>query len=166
METKHIFIFVSLSINLLFSLPGKAQEDTLKNKPNIKINVHTQRDANGNIVGYDSSYVETWSSNGQNLNSDSLYKSQFKTFSDINSNHDRFFNFPNDSIFENMFPAFGMPDDDIFSKMFSFPNLDKLNKEMLNKMKQFYQHFDMPKDNFQKKKPVKKEKISFNTTNI
>jgi|GEM_PF-6219848 len=166
MKTRNIFIFFSLCTILFFSLQGKAQEDTLKNKPNIKINVHTQRDANGNIVGYDSSYVETWSSDGQNFNIDSLYKSHLKTFGDFFSDDDMFLGFPDDSIFENMFPDFGILNDDVFSNMFSFPDLDKLNKEIQNKMKQFYKYFDIPDDNSQKEKPVKKEKISFNTTNI
>lgn len=184
MKAKHIFIFVSLSVSLLFSFSGKAQEDTLQNKPNIKINVHVQRDANGNVVGYDSSYVETWSSDGQtNYNIDSILNSHFKTFNDMGLNHDMFFDFSKDSIFQNMFKDFGMinndnffnlfsmpdfyfPEDSVFGKMFSFPDFDKLREEMLDKMKQFNNNYKPPVEKQRDEQPVKKEKINFKPTNI
>lgn len=162
MEAKRIFIFVSLSINLLFIIHNStAQQDTFQNKPNVKVNVHIQRDANGNIIRYDSSYVETWSSEGQDFKS----SSHFKTYCDTRSNKNMFFNFPffdspYDSIFDN---PFSFPD---FDNPFSFPDFDKLNKEILNEIKLFYNHFNLQLEEPKGKQPVKKEKISFKATNI
>ena len=174
MKAKHIFIFVSLSVNLLFSLPAKAQKDTLQYKPDVKINVNVQRDDNGNIIGYDSTYVETWTSDGQKFNSDSIISSHFKTFSDIDINNDMFFNFPgfvspNDSTFSNMFsfPEFCFPNDSVLEEMFSFPDIDKLRDEMFSKMKQYNNSYK-PSVEEQKKEqqPVKKEKSNLNTIDI
>lgn len=173
MKAKQFFIFVSLSVNMLFSLSVKAQKHTLQNEPNVKINVQVQKDANGNIVGYDSTYVETWSSEGQNFNSDSIFNSHFKIFSGIGTNGDMFFNFPgfvspDDSTFSKKFssPVFGFPNDSILEEMFSYPDFDKLREEMLDNMKQFNDNYKPPMEEQKEEQPIKKEKKSFKTINI
>lgn len=57
-------------LTMLLSVYGLAQ------KPQIRYKVNVDRDSNGNIIRYDSTYVMTWSSNGQNpVDIDSLMQS-------------------------------------------------------------------------------------------
>ncbi len=57
-------------LGMLLSVYGLAQ------KPQIRYRVNVERDSNGNIIRYDSTYVMTWSSNGQNpVDIDSLMQS-------------------------------------------------------------------------------------------
>ncbi len=166
---KILVFFIGLSFGFFFVNPGQAQIDSLTNKPNIKINVNVQRDENGNIVGYDSSYVETWSSDGGNINVDSLMQSfnnRFKAFGfddfgdiDIPGFSDK--SFFNDSIMTVPFPDFfSFPD---------FPDMEKMNKEIMEEMKRMRDYFGMPSVPVlppQDNRKVKKEKTSFQTTKI
>jgi len=44
----------------------KAQKKEPVNKPDVQINVKKETDKNGNIISYDSTYISTWSSDGNN----------------------------------------------------------------------------------------------------
>ena len=166
---KTLVLLIGLSFNIFFTNYGQAQiqKDSLKGKPDIRINVNVQRDKNGNIVGYDSSYVETWSSDGRNVDADSLIQSfnnRFKSFGfddfgdfDMPGFSDKFFF--NDS-------TISFPD---FFSFPGFPDMEKMNREMMEEMKRMQDYFGMPpvpvlppQDN----RKVKKEKTSFQTTKI
>ncbi len=67
LEAMKRLIFI---VTMLMSVYGLAQE------PQIRYKVNVERDSNGNIIRYDSTYVMTWSSNGQNpVDIDSLMQS-------------------------------------------------------------------------------------------
>jgi len=101
-----------------------------KNQPDIRIDVNVQRDDNGNIIGYDSTYVETWSSDGTNVNTDSLMRMLRSNF-----------------IFE-------FNDDD--NGFFETPDIDAIQRQMMEDIKQMEQMFQfncMPKSQNNNSKP-------------
>lgn len=163
---KKLILFIGLSFGFFYTNPGQAQTDSLSNKPNIKINVNVQRDGNGNVIGYDSSYVETWSSDGRNVNADSLMQLFNKRFQDFGLSGSDIPGFSDNSFFNDSTMTVPFPD---FFSVPDFPDMEKMNKEMMEEMKRMQNYFGMPsvpvspQKNNQK---VKKEKTSFQTTKI
>ena len=164
---KILVFFIGLSFGFFYTNPGHAQTDSLTNKPNIKINVNVQRDENGNIVGYDSSYVETWSSDGRNIDADSLIQSfnnRFKSFGFDDFGDFDIPGFSDKSFFNDSTISF--PD---FFSFPGFPDMEKMNREMMEEMKRMQDYFGMPSVPVlppQDNRKVKKEKTSFQTTKI
>ncbi len=161
-----IVFLIGLSFGFFYTNPGQAQTDSLKNQPNVKINVNVQRDENGNVIGYDSSYVETWSSDGRDIDADSLMQSfnqRFENFDDFGDFDFRAHKFSDNSFFPDSIT------NDPFKGFFSFPDMEKIQQEIMNEMRQMQKMFgDMPIEppQLQNDKKVKKEKISFQPTKI
>ena len=76
---KKIFILTFFVFNIFLSSNLLAQISS--NQPNIKTQVNIQKDDKGNIISYDSTYVETWSSDGSDVDIDAIMRSLDKDFS-------------------------------------------------------------------------------------
>ncbi|HIE15539.1 MAG TPA: hypothetical protein EYP69_01300 [Bacteroidales bacterium] len=134
-----------------------AQTDTANGKPNVTIKVDVQRDANGNIISYDSTYVKTWSFNGQDIINDSLIRSLFSSFE-----HDL-----------TGFGSFDIPDfpffiDSLTNQWFDF-DFSKMHQEMIKEMKRMQDSFGfpiIPEDIHRKDDSIKKEKTALKTKKI
>jgi hypothetical protein len=102
--------------------------------PDVQINVNIERDMDGNIVRYDSSYSRTWSSNRQNISMDSIFNSMNQNFglgmwNDFENLNDFFFqtpNFPNADFF------FG--DSLLMNDIYDFSGFEEMEKRMLQRM--------------------------------
>lgn len=132
------FIKYSLALSILLSfvhvfVSCRAQTnefnniDTLRNKPKIDIKVNKQYDENGNIIGYDSTYSYSYSSNGNTFNfgnnimfNDSLFIDNFMN-TDSLFNED-FNNFDSPFLFGN------------FNGMFNNSKMDEYFKEQMKRM--------------------------------
>ncbi len=125
MKTKKFFYLLGL-LFLIFQVPVNAQTVDAINKPNVRIKVNIKKDAQGNIISYDSSYVSTWSSSGKNVstNIDSLLK-VFGFSKEANSPF-----FEPDSIMNNFLVAPSLPD--------SVKNTPKEILEELKRLEQAY----------------------------
>ena len=116
--------------------------DDKKNEkqPKVDIHVNKQKDLNGNIIGYDSTYTSTWSSDGKiPENIDSVFRSMQEHFSksfSFNFNNPNFgFNSPitKDSLINNTDP---------FNDMFgsNWADMNKMMEQQRKMMKEFFNH--------------------------
>jgi hypothetical protein len=162
---KNLFTGILTVLFALAVLPASSQTTKNTNKPNIKINVKIKRDNNGNIISYDSSYVMTWSSNGQknpkqidsilqNLNldfgfsgldnkSDSLLNN-FGLNQNINPFDFAQMMMPPQTINDSLFAS--MPDDKNFFKQAE--KMQQMMLEQMQKMQQMYSNHNSHKKNY------------------
>ena len=118
--------FVIFSINKL-----NAQDITYE--PNRKSEVHIQKDENGNIISYDSTYVETWSSDGSDIDIDEFMSSFGQDFANFGFN-DPFFNSQNNLLNDTS---------SFFSDDFlAFPDIDEMQKQMIEQMQEMQRMFE------------------------
>ena len=155
---------------------GYAQKQNHSNNPNEKIIVNKEFDENGNLIGYDSTYVNSWSSDSTfqfNFNDEDFFKQKFpdinemlnQFFGDSTLNH-RFQNFPLSPFNEpDFFGDFNFPfNDSIFLKDFDLDSLPGFNhqhffqnrKEFDKQMQEYLDQFNNPQ-NF-KAEPLDKKK--------
>ncbi len=143
---RYLFLFLS-TLFITGQSIAQTRADSTHN-PKVKINVNIERDLNGNIIRYDSSYTKTWSSTGQNLSLDSIFGTMHQdfdfdswdNFQELNS----FFSFPNNFQTNNFF------NDSLFMKSFNaFPNDEDLEKKMLERMQALHNFYFPHKSNQQ-----------------
>lgn len=164
-------LLIILVIFFVAFAQASSQDKSKKENPDEQTIVNKEYDENGNLIGYDSTYVHQWSS-------DSSFQSPFlggdifagKDFPDINEFFEGFFgdsamhnfSFPNDDQFphfdnEELLKLFGHSfPDSLFNNKFSLdndssfnfngnfeiPNIDELRKRIQGQFKT--QHFQSP----------------------
>ncbi len=123
---------ILISLLLLLLVAGKISGQNA-NEPNVRINVNVERDENGNIIRYDSTYIETWSSSDDiPIDIDSLFSSF--GFNAIPFGADIFGNpmMPyQDTIWGNFFEPIPMPK--------TPSDIEKIQRAMEEQMKQMQQ---------------------------
>ena len=137
------------------------------NQPKVDIKVKIKRDADGNIIQYDSTYTETYkSSNLQNVNIDSLMAEFNKNFEDFGFANNFFPDFTD--IQKQMMTAF--PDMSVFcpsdSIFFNFPqmlNFDELEKFFNDN--QINNGVNVVPQSQQQSKAIKQQKPKLNPAN-
>ena len=149
---KKIFILTFFVFNIFLSSNLLAQISS--NQPNIKTQVNIQKDDKGNVISYDSTYVETWSSDGSDVDIDAIMRSLDKDFGGL------YLNKPNDLFFDNDTDA--QYDNDLFF----FPDIDDIQKDMMKQMQEMQKYFEdffmsYPEDN-----NIKEEKLDYNSIKI
>ena len=117
-------------VAMLLSIYGFAQ------KPQIRYKVNVERDSNGNIIRYDSTYVMTWSSNGQNpVDIDSLMQSMGIAIMPLGEQLNG-----KDTTQSNILQGFGMqeganmPNDYINSMNQMMKQMEEMHKQMLKEI--------------------------------
>jgi len=168
---KKIAVISGVVILLLALIPvsqsiNAQKRDTITNnpegnQPKVDIHVKKQRDQNGNIIGYDSTYTSAWSSDGKMPeNIDSVFRSMQEHFSksfSINFNGHHFgFNSPTtkDSLNNNTDP---------FNDMFgsNWADMDKMMMQQQKMMEEFFNQHQQPvlkvPDGVDKPAPKQKE---------
>lgn len=134
---KNVFIFLSIFL-IAFSINLKAQ--TNSNKPKINTRVNIKKDKNGNIISYDSTYVETWSSDSSNIDISEFMNSFGGDFDNFDLNNPFFNSNPNAFINNNdtlLLPKNGLD---------LFPDLNQMQEQMIKEMQEmeklFEEHFN------------------------
>ena len=117
---------------IIFSI-NKLNAQNITYEPNVKSEVHIQKDENGNIISYDSTYVETWSSDGSDIDIDEFMNSFGQDFANFGFD-DPFFNSPNDLF--NDTTSFNSND------FFAIPDIDEMQKQMIEQMQEIQKMFD------------------------
>lgn len=119
-------------LGMLLSVYGLAQ------KPQIRYRVNVERDSNGNIIRYDSTYVMTWSSNGQNpVDIDSLMQSMGIQIIPFEGDF-----YGNDTTQNGYMPGFGMqpfgymPDDYLNEMNKMMQQMEEMHRRMIEEMEQ------------------------------
>ena len=121
-----------LLLGMLISVYGFAQQ------PQIRYRVNVERDSNGNIIRYDSTYVMTWSSNGQNpVDIDSLMQAMGIELVPFEGEF-----YGNDTTQNGYMPGFGMQPfgympDEYFNRMNEMmQQMEEMHRRMLEEMEQ------------------------------
>lgn len=134
---KNVFIFLSIFL-IAFSINLKAQ--TNSNKPKINTRVNIKKDKNGNIISYDSTYVETWSSDSSNIDISEFMNSFGGDFDNFDLNNPFFNSNPNAFINNNdtlLLPKNGLD---------LFPDFNQMQEQMIKEMQEmeklFEEHFN------------------------
>jgi len=133
-----IRLILYLFFGLFFTNTVFAQK-TIQNKnnqPKIKIDAKVQKDENGNIISYDSTYVKTWSSNGENIPVDSLMKEFNQKFTDLG------FNFSNDFFSDDFGLHNIFSNNDTINQQFIFPDISDFEEQMFEDMKKIENLFN------------------------
>jgi hypothetical protein len=171
---------VSAFVLAFFSV--NAQEQNHSNNPNEKIIVNKEFDENGNLIGYDSTYVNSWSSDSTfqfNFNNKDFFNHEFPDINEMLNNffgdsilhnkmvpgfpfspfdeYDFFgdFNFPfNDSVF---MKGFELDSLSRFNHDFIFPDKKEFEKQIQEYLNQFHNQQNLKEEPLDKKKSSQSE---------
>jgi hypothetical protein len=113
--------------------PIVSNRDSISNQPRVDIHVKKQKDQNGNIIGYDSTYTSTWSNNGEMPeNIDSIFRSMQKHFSGNFSFNMSPFGFKSPALKDSSMDSFnGMFDD-------NWADMHKMIEQQRKMMEEFF----------------------------
>ncbi|HEY4787824.1 MAG TPA: hypothetical protein VIH57_17330 [Bacteroidales bacterium] len=132
-----IVVVLALVVNNIYA-QQKDKEGNPKsgsNQPQVNVKVDKQRDKNGNIIRYDSTYTWSWNGNG-NIpeNVDSMMKSMHSRFAKGFKFNDKSSGISNDFFNDSAFIG------DNFEGMFDkdFGNLDKMLSEQQKMMQKYF----------------------------
>jgi hypothetical protein len=160
---KKILVFIIAFQALQYVLD--AQIVNSHKDPDVQIHVNVERDDNGNIIRYDSTYVKTWSSDASQMEADSLSR-YFDMHSRIPSIDDFFSGDPFFDRDENFFPPshFDAFDSLFFGTNTFFPDMKEFRRRMHQYMREMQMTF--PPDTTVNPPKFGKQKIAYKTYKI
>lgn len=151
MKTTVSILVLLFAVNLVF-----AQDKPKNQSPDEHIKVKKQYDDQGNLIGYDSTYVQTWTDTTKNGMDMGKMREEMKTYfgnkmpkgtadstmmgKDQFGDLDKFFSQSDRDFFKNFNPSMNdsslvMPND----SMLGIDDFEQLRAEMMNHFRQFFQ---------------------------
>ncbi len=159
-------LIMILSIIFTTNIFAQSNNKTKTNKPKVDIKVKIKRDENGNIIAYDSTYTETYSSsNVKNINVDSLmaeFNRKFENISGFNNNcFSGFADIQKQIQSLSAMPNF-FPDDSLMLEFPKIPDFSEFDNFFDNNKSD---NIITPESKQQQNKPAKKTKPKLNPVN-